>query len=138
VGSFFVYILAILVILCNSGIQRLSPYIIGVTIDKYILHKDYHGVLQNAGLLLLIALTAFCTAYAQARLMGGIGQRMLFKLRNTVFTKLQELPLAFFNQNKTGDLISRINNDTDKITNSLPSTHAIHDTLTTMTEFSAK
>ncbi|MFI5153560.1 MAG: ABC transporter ATP-binding protein [Chitinophagales bacterium] len=108
-------ILAIFVILCNSGLQLLSPYIIGVTIDKYILHKDYHGVLLNAGLLLLIALTAFCTAYAQARLMGGIGQRMLFKLRNTVFTKLQELPLAFFNQNKTGDLISRINNDTDKI-----------------------
>jgi ATP-binding cassette subfamily B protein len=32
-----------------------------------------------------------------------------------VFNKLQELPLAFFNQNKTGDLISRINNDTEKI-----------------------
>ena len=47
--------------------------------------------------------------------MGGISQRMLFKLRNTVFNKLQELPLAFFNQNKAGDLISRINNDTDKI-----------------------
>jgi ATP-binding cassette subfamily B protein len=47
--------------------------------------------------------------------MGSISQRMLFKLRNTVFNKLQELPLAFFNQNKTGDLISRINNDTDKI-----------------------
>ena len=40
---------------------------------------------------------------------------MLFKLRNTVFNKLQELPVAFFNQNKAGDLISRINNDTDKI-----------------------
>ena len=47
--------------------------------------------------------------------MGSISQRMLFKLRNSVFNKLQELPLAFFNQNKTGDLISRINNDTDKI-----------------------
>src|ERR1700710_1433090 len=40
---------------------------------------------------------------------------MLFKLRNAVFTKLLELPLAFFNQNKAGDLISRVNNDTDKI-----------------------
>src|SRR5262249_22207214 len=39
----------------------------------------------------------------------------LFNLRNTLFTKLQELPLAFFNQNKAGDLISRINNDTDKL-----------------------
>ena len=32
-----------------------------------------------------------------------------------LFTKLQELPLDFFNQNKAGDLISRINNDTDKL-----------------------
>ena len=40
---------------------------------------------------------------------------MLFKLRNALFTKLQELPLDFFNQNKAGDLISRINNDTDKL-----------------------
>ncbi|MDP4223061.1 MAG: ABC transporter ATP-binding protein, partial [Bacteroidota bacterium] len=36
-------------------------------------------------------------------------------LRNSVFNKLQELPLDFFNQNKAGDLISRINNDTDKV-----------------------
>ena len=107
--------LAFLVIICNSGLQLINPYIMGITIDKYIVNKDYHGVLINAGIILCIALIAFCTAYAQARLMGGIGQRMLFKLRNTVFTKLQELPLAFFNQNKTGDLISRINNDTDKI-----------------------
>ena len=47
--------------------------------------------------------------------MGSIGQRMLFTLRNTIFNKLQELPVAFFNANKAGDLISRVNNDTDKI-----------------------
>src|SRR5882672_669768 len=48
-------------------------------------------------------------------MMGGVGQRMLFKLRNSIFYKLQELPVAFFNQNRAGDLISRVNNDTDKI-----------------------
>jgi ATP-binding cassette subfamily B protein len=60
-------------------------------------------------------ITAFIVNYAQMRMMGGIGQRMLFSLRNSVFNKLQELPLDFFNQNKAGDLISRINNDTDKV-----------------------
>ena len=108
-------IIALLAILANSGLNLIGPYIIGLTIDKYIVHKDYQGVLVNAGLLLCIGLMAFGTSYMQTRLMGGIGQRMLFKLRNTVFNKLQELPLAFFNQNKTGDLISRINNDTEKI-----------------------
>src|SRR5258708_9824721 len=47
--------------------------------------------------------------------MGRVGRFALFNLRNTLFTKLQELPLEFFNENKAGDLISRINNDTDKL-----------------------
>jgi ATP-binding cassette subfamily B protein len=47
--------------------------------------------------------------------MGGTGQRVLFNLRTNIFGKLQELPVAFFNANKAGDLISRINNDTDKL-----------------------
>ena len=47
--------------------------------------------------------------------MGGVGRRLLFNLRTKIFGKLQELPVAFFNQNKAGDLISRINNDTDKL-----------------------
>jgi ATP-binding cassette subfamily B protein len=51
----------------------------------------------------------------QAQQMGLVGRRVLFNLRNAIFTKLQQLPLDFFNQNKAGDLISRINNDTDKL-----------------------
>jgi ATP-binding cassette subfamily B protein len=108
-------LLALLAILTNSAMNLLNPYIIGRTIDKYILHKDYHGVLMNTILLIAMALIAFAASYTQTRMMGGVGQRMLFKLRNAVFLKLQELPVAFFNQNKAGDLISRINNDTDKI-----------------------
>lgn len=107
--------LALLAILTNSGLNLLNPFIVGYTIDRYIVHKDYHGVLVNAGLLLCMALAAFGASYTQTRMMGGVGQRMLFKLRNTIFLKLQELPVGFFNQNKAGDLISRVNNDTDKI-----------------------
>jgi ATP-binding cassette, subfamily B, bacterial len=108
-------LLALTAILINSGLNLLNPFIVGYTIDKYIVHKNYHGVLMNAGLLVCMAVIAFGASYTQTRMMGGVGQRMLFKLRNAVFTKLQELPVAFFNQNKAGDLISRINNDTDKI-----------------------
>jgi len=106
---------ALLAILINSSLNLLSPFIVGYTIDTYVVHKNYHGVLMYSGLLVVMALTAFGASYLQTRMMGGVGQRMLFKLRNTVFNKLQELPVAFFNQNKAGDLISRVNNDTDKI-----------------------
>ncbi|WP_432708547.1 ABC transporter ATP-binding protein, partial [Pedobacter sp.] len=53
--------------------------------------------------------------YLQTKLMGGVGQRMLYTLRNAIFNKLLTLPVGFFNQNKSGDLISRVNNDTDKL-----------------------
>ncbi|MBS1597643.1 MAG: ABC transporter ATP-binding protein [Bacteroidetes bacterium] len=107
--------LALIAILANSAFNLLNPYIVGRAIDKYIIHKDYRGVLLSGGLLLLLALGGFFASYFQTRMMGGVGQRMLFKLRNSIFFKLQELPVAFFNQNKAGDLISRVNNDTDKI-----------------------
>ena len=68
-----------------------------------------------ATVLLATYLIAFVASYFQTRLMGGVGQRLLYTLRNRVFQKLQELPVTFFNQNKAGDLISRINNDTDKL-----------------------
>jgi ATP-binding cassette subfamily B protein len=108
-------IVAFAMIFLNAGLSLLGPYMVGYTIDNYIQTKNYHGVLLFAGILLTMYITAFIVNYAQMRMMGGIGQRMLFGLRNSVFNKLQELPLDFFNQNKAGDLISRINNDTDKV-----------------------
>jgi len=102
-------------ILLNAGLTLTGPYLVGYTIDTYVQKKNYHGVLVFAGILVVMYITSFIVNYSQMRMMGGIGQRMLYKLRNSVFNKLQELPLDFFNQNKTGDLISRINNDTDKV-----------------------
>jgi ATP-binding cassette subfamily B protein len=108
-------IVAFSAIFLNASLNLLGPYLVGYTIDTYVQAKNYHGVLLFSGILLAMYVTAFIVNYAQMRMMGGIGQRMLFSLRNSVFNKLQELPLDFFNQNKTGDLISRINNDTDKV-----------------------
>ena len=108
-------IIALSAILLNAILNLLGPYLLGHTIDTYIQNKEYNGVLLFSGILLVLYTLAFFVNYMQMRLMGSIGQRMLFTLRNAVFNKLQELPVDFFNQNKSGDLISRINNDTDKV-----------------------
>src|SRR5215831_3236317 len=102
-------------ILLNSTINLLGPFIIGHTIDTYVQHKQYNGVLMFAGILLAMYTVGLFASYLQTKLMGSVSQRMLFTLRNTIFNKLQQLPVAFFHANKTGDLISRVNNDTDKI-----------------------
>ena len=107
--------LAFAAIFLNAVLSLAGPYLIGYTIDTYIQTKQYQGVLLFSSILFILYIIAFFVNYIQMRMMGGIGQRMLFSLRNAVFNKLQELPVDFFNQNKAGDLISRINNDTDKV-----------------------
>jgi ATP-binding cassette subfamily B protein len=108
-------LLAFFIILLNSSLNLFGPLIIGYTIDTYVQHKDYSGVLLFSSILLVMYLVGLFTSYFQTKLMGSVSQRMLFTLRNTIFHKLQSLPVAFFNANKAGDLISRVNNDTDKI-----------------------
>jgi ATP-binding cassette subfamily B protein len=108
-------VIAFAAILVSSIVALVSPLVIAHAIDTYIVHGDYSGVLLWSGILLAVYLVGLGSSYVQARTMGGVGRRILFNLRNSLFTKLQELPVAFFNQNKSGDLISRINNDTDRL-----------------------
>ena len=102
-------------IILSSFLTLLAPFLIGYAINNYIQLHNFHGVVVIALWLLGVYLITLVMSYAQTKLMGGVGQRMLYALRNAVFNKLQDLPIAFFNQNKAGDLISRINNDTDNV-----------------------
>lgn len=101
--------------LLSSVAGLLGPVIIGHTVDNHVQRGNFPGVLEWAAVLLAVYLAGLAATYVQTQTMGRIGRQVLFKLRNLTFTKLQQLPLDFFNQNKSGDLISRINNDTDKL-----------------------
>jgi ATP-binding cassette subfamily B protein len=101
--------------LVTSASSLLGPRIIARTVDIYIRSGNFRGVLTSSAILFGVYLCGLLASYYQTLAMGTVGRTVLFKLRNTLFTKLQELPLGFFNQNKAGDLISRINNDTDKL-----------------------
>jgi ATP-binding cassette subfamily B protein len=107
--------LAVAAMLVSAGATLVGPIIIGRAIDTYVRQKDGHGLLLSSVLLLAVYLIGVAGSYTQIRTMGGVGRRVLFNLRNELFSKLQDLPLAFFTENKAGDLISRVNNDTDKL-----------------------
>jgi ATP-binding cassette subfamily B protein len=107
--------IAMIFIFINSALNLVGPYLMGHAVDTFVVTKQYDGVIKYSIILFGVFCLALISGYTQAQLMGRVGQRMLFNLRNTVFNKLQELPIDFFNQNKAGDLISRVNNDTDKI-----------------------
>jgi len=106
---------ALVAIILNSLSYIVAPYVLGLAIDQTIQKKDFSGITYYSLILIGIYLVLFITTYLQTIIMGRLGQDILYKLRNALFEKIQTLPLAFFNQNKLGDLISRINNDTDKL-----------------------
>ncbi len=108
-------VIAVIATLVTSLGNLVAPLLIGRTIDTYLIQGDYTGVLRMSMYVGLVYVGAFIASYTQMRVMGGVAQRVLWRLRNSLFAKLQELPLSFFNQNKSGDLISRINSDTEKV-----------------------
>jgi len=109
----FTYAL-LLVILSSSG-AIITPYILGKGIDTFIAKGDMNGLSYLVIFLVALYLISNTATYFQQSIMGKTAQVALYKLRSDIFDKLQSLPIAFFTQNKTGDLMSRVNNDTDKL-----------------------
>lgn len=103
--------LASFALLANSALTLVGPWLIGRAVDQYVIPGDYAGLWRSCALLLATFVSALGFGYLQTRVMGGIGQRVLYGLRNRIFAKLQDLPVAFFGQNKAGDLIARISGD---------------------------
>jgi len=109
------FIAALAAILFSSVATLVAPVLIVRIIDTDIRLKNFHGLWIGSLSVLAIYVAGCIASYVQVLTMGGVGRRVLFNLRNALFLKLQDLPVAFFNENKAGDLISRLNNDTDKL-----------------------
>lgn len=102
-------------IVLNSVAGIITPFLVAYAIDNYITKGDSQGLLLMLGGLLAMYLFTSLFGYLQSSIVGKMSQRTLYRLRTELFNKIQDLPIAFFSQNKVGDLISRINNDTDKL-----------------------
>ena len=93
-----------------------SPYILGREIvSKYILRSDFIGLQQVVLLYVGILLANWGANAVRTIGLGRIGQEMLFRMRSELFSQLQELSFSFFDSSDSGDVISRVTNDTDSI-----------------------
>ena len=61
-------------------------------------------------------------AWGQAYIMAGVTQRTVYRLRASVDQKLGRLPLAYFDRESRGDILSRVTNDIDNISQTLQQT----------------
>ncbi len=102
---------ALVLVIISAGTQAVGPALIGQAIDVYITGKNGAGLAQIMLLLLGVYIVGFASQFGQTSLIGRIGQRFLSALRTQIFDKVQSLSIAFFDQNKAGDLMSRLVND---------------------------
>ncbi len=105
------FFLSILVMLILSGVDRARAYLVKPLIQfmpKGDLRQLFHLVLIGLGLSVLI----FPCKYLKVYLAQFLGQRVLLDLRNDISAHMLRLPLRFFYDRKSGDLLSRLTNDT--------------------------
>jgi ATP-binding cassette, subfamily B, multidrug efflux pump len=96
-------------------LSLIGPYLLGVAIDRLVRARQASGLARLALLMLTAyALSNLLQAVA-GRVMASISQRALKQLRTDLFSHVQKLPVAFFDRNPAGDLLSRLTNDIDAI-----------------------
>ena len=110
----------------------LEPWPLKIVLDNVLRSKPGHGWLNQwilstvgrngtsilelaVGSLAVIALLDALCSYKESFLMASVGQWVMHDLRRIVYSHIQRLSLAYYDQKQTGDLISRITGDIDAI-----------------------
>ena len=105
--------LLLLLVLSSSAAFAAAPYLIGRAIDQFIAVGDKVGLGQTMLLLLAAYVVALLAMGGQFYLMGWIGQKVLARMREDIFAKIQTLSLTYFDRHNAGDMMSRLTNDVD-------------------------
>ena len=123
--TFFEYIksekkafaLGLLIVLINTLGNLLLPIGIQYIIENSIKNTNF-GLLQNiavAGFFIFLALAVF--SRLQVIIIGFASQRITRKIKTNLVAKIQKLDVQYFTGNSSGDLISKITGDTQKVSN---------------------
>jgi ATP-binding cassette subfamily B protein len=104
-------ILMLITILLTTGLGLLTPLIFRDLIDHTLPSGDTKRLNLLAVGLILIPIANGAIAVYQRRLNAAIGEGVIYDLRVSLYAHMQRLSLRFFTNTKTGELISRLNND---------------------------
>jgi len=108
-------ILALVAIFLGSLLGLAGPYTLQFLIDAVFKESDRQ--LLNRITLILIAIFAAQSViyFVRGYLLSFIGERVMADLRLRLFQHLQSLSLSFFNERRTGELVSRLTNDVSTV-----------------------
>ena len=121
-------ILIFLMAVASVALVVSGPRILGHATDivfQGLLNRDGANGIDFARLHRTLAFAigvytaSYVLAYGQAFLLAGVVQRTMFKLRQDIESKIHRLPLSYIDRHSRGDLLSRVTNDVDNISQSL-------------------
>ena len=119
-GSYkYSWILVFICVLLSSGASVLGSYMIKPALNDYIIpligkqNPDFSGFLKLLVGVLCLFLVGVLASWINNRLMLHISTNLLFRLRVDLFSKLEKLPIKFYDSHTHGELMSRFTNDTD-------------------------
>jgi ATP-binding cassette subfamily B protein len=102
-------------ILCTSLLDLVPPWLLGLLIDDALPQGDRPGnlrLLTYIGLAMVaLPLISGLIDVGQRRLNAWVGESLIYDLRRTLYDHLQRLGLRFFTNTRSGEILSRINND---------------------------
>lgn len=108
------------ILLAEADSDKLSEY--AVTTSpltkeqlKELRHYDFTGVLGAAGIYLLVLAAGFILNATNTWILQKMGQKIIYTLREQVFTHIHSLSLNFFNTTPVGKLVTRVSNDTESV-----------------------
>jgi len=109
----------LLLVTIASGLDLLGPYLMGAAIDRFILKNDLPGLARLAILMLVVYLASALVVWMRVYLMAAVAQRTVRDLRNDLFARFQTLSLRYIDQRTHGELMSRLTNDIENVSNVL-------------------
>ncbi len=98
-----------------SLFSTLTPYLLKVVVDDYILLKNYEGMQSIILLMILVLLFEVIFMYLFTFYANWLGQKVIKDLRVSVFKKIIKFKMSFFDKNAVGRLVTRTVNDIETI-----------------------
>ena len=109
------FVLGLACVLVTTSIQLLSPWILKHAIDDLNGGITRQKLVLYAGLLLGVACVSAVFRFLMRRILIGASRDIEFDIRNAFFARLQQMPLAYYQARRTGDLMSRATNDLNAV-----------------------
>ena len=113
--------LVLVMVVVSSALGLLGPFIVGTSIDKYIVDQDTATFVKALVALLFIYIFYSLSSWLQNYWMIGIAQDTVFEMRTSLFHHLQKLPIPYFDKRQHGELMSRVTNDMENVSSTLNS-----------------